>query len=85
MSDATIQGIKDAIQAHIDDQREDGENPAFLLEFAVGYVTMRGDGEGREMYTYKYITDPHSTPHSSVGLFAMAAGQLDADLDPDHA
>lgn len=85
MSDATIKAIRDAIQAHIEDQAEEGDNPEFLLEFAVGYATMVAIPEGGERYSYLYITDPHSTPHSSVGLFAMAAGQLDADLDPDHA
>lgn len=82
MSAATIQGIKDAIQAHIDEKREEGEPAKFLLEFAVGYVTMRGSEKG-EMYDYRYITDPHATPHSSVGLFAMSASQLDADLEGD--
>lgn len=82
MSDQTIKGIKDAIQAHLDEQQEAGEPAKFLLEFAVGYATMRGDAEHGEMYDYRYITDPHATPHSSVGLFAMCASQLDMDLDP---
>lgn len=81
MSEQTIKGIKDAIQAHLDEVSErKGETPQFLLEFAIGYVTMK---QGSDGYTYNYITDPHSTPHSSVGLFAMASGQLDMDLDPN--
>lgn len=80
MSAETIKGIKDAIQKHIDDQLEPGEQPTFLLEFAVGYATMRG-GEHGETYSYKYITDPNSTPHSSVGLFAMVSSELEIDLD----
>lgn len=79
MSDASIKAIKDAIQAHIDEQAQDGEPAQFLLEFAVGYATMK---QGSESYVYKYIVDPHATPHSSVGLFAMSASQLDMDLDP---
>lgn len=83
MSEQTIKGIKDAIQAHIEDNREDGEPAEFLLEFAVGYAAMIVQEDGSERYSYRYITDPHSTPHSSVGLFAMASGQLDLDLNPE--
>lgn len=82
MSDATIKGIKDAIQAHIEDTADAAAAPKFLLEFAVGYAVMVVKPEGGETYNYNYIVDPHATPHSSVGLFAMAAGQLDIDLDP---
>lgn len=80
MSEQTIKGIKDAIQAHIDDKHEAGEPSEFLLEFAVGYAVMVQDPE-TERYTYRYIVDPHATPHSSVGLFAMAASELEIDLD----
>lgn len=84
MSTETIKGIKDAIQAHIDDQREAGDPPEFLLEVAIGYATMIVRDDGGEKYGYKYIVDPNATPHSSVGLFAMSASQLDLDLHPDE-
>lgn len=80
MSEKSIKAIKDAIQAHIEEKLEPGEAPEFLLEFAVGYATMVQDAD-TERYSYKYIVDPHATPHSSVGLFAMASTQLDIDLD----
>lgn len=82
MSAETIKGIKDAIQAHIDDGREPGDAQQFLLEVAIGYATMVVQNGGGEKYSYKYIVDPNATPHSSVGLFAMASSQLDMDLDP---
>jgi hypothetical protein len=82
MSAATIKGIKDAIQAHIDEGRDPGDQAEFLLEVVIGYVAMVVQPDGGERYSYKYIVDPNATPHSSVGLFAMASSQLDLDLDP---
>lgn len=84
MSRETFQAIKAAVQAHIDDvNAKNGDPQAMLLDIAVGYATLHHDGE-REQFTYNYIADDTSTPHSSVGLFAMAAGKLDMDLDPDQ-
>lgn len=81
MSKETFRAVKEAIQAHINEVRESREEePAMLLDVAIGYAALRHDGE-RELWIYDYIADETATPHSSVGLFAMASGKLDVDLD----
>lgn len=77
MSEATLQGVHDAIAAHIKDINED--EPEFLTEWLFIAATATGQA-GTTGYYYRDSDLPY---HHSIGLLQYGLGVHTLDEDAD--
>lgn len=73
MSKETIEGIHNAIQAHLDDIKDDPEQ---LVDFVVARASLTSSGS----WGIGYITSFMVSPHGSVGLLNQAVDILQSDM-----
>lgn len=90
MSRETLRGIQAAIAAHLADI-DDGEYPAVLGDWFVGFSMMRHDPDDVDdeynaiLHGAGYVTSPDATPHAMLGIALRATTLLESDLAEDEA
>ncbi|WGW12738.1 hypothetical protein LWF01_02905 [Saxibacter everestensis] len=81
MSVATLNAIKEAIQAHI--EAKDENDDAVLTDHVIGYSKASFTEDGLVGYSYGYIVSDNATPHSTLGLLQRTTWELETDLMTD--
>lgn len=78
MSEATIQGIHEAIQKHIDSFEGEKEQ---LVDFVVMTSALNPDGR----WAYSYTTSSMISAHGTIGLASMGLDMVTEDCMPQDA